>query len=281
MVAQFNLKIAVGKLFKHGVSGWILLHLPNLAWIRLIEIGKMNNSDRFVHVKIMIVIVLFPFGFLAVQYIINLAFFNDVEHMKGQYPLIVRHDGRIALVGYEIGSSVGIPECPFAKNGPAVSYTFEDTTTCFKHSADENIGALGNGPEWVKVDFAFEAKHYNAISSMAPVCLGLVDGKIQAISVAQGSRSLGFASLFKAANRQFGKPASRVDDAREVGLYKYVNLLIKWNVAGGGAWLVDKSRFYVVSGRENGRISTLTIFSPLGKDLVDRKAGLLRMACEA
>lgn len=238
------------------------------------------DRDYYAFIKVALIILLFPAICSPLIFLGKYLISRKYDDEKNRYPLISSDAGNISLAGFEIGKPIGVPECSFSKRNSVLSYDSKDERVCFSHLSRDRIGATDNQPEWVGVEGADATRHHSDASMGRPLCIGLVDGKVEAISVAEAKETVGLNPLYDAAMKKFGTNFHKKSSSRDAGDLKYVKFTVDWNFPGGGAQYLEYARYHTGFGHGSFRNITLEIFSNLARKIATPNADLMRMPCE-
>ncbi|WP_144113875.1 hypothetical protein [Paraburkholderia sp. BCC1886] len=102
-----------------------------------------------------------------------------------------RHGSSIAVAGYELGRPLALPECPTTgETGMTRTYAYAISARCFEHATQTDIGKPLSKKEAVLVEQLDIAKQYGAANWARPICIGVVDGNVEALEVSINAKSV-------------------------------------------------------------------------------------------
>jgi hypothetical protein len=187
----------------------------------------------------------------------------------------IRSASSVVVVGYELGHPLALPECPTTGGiGIANAYTYAMSERCFKHVTQTDIGKPLSKKEAVLVEQLDIAKQYVAANWARPICIGVVDGNVEALEVSVNANG----DFLAATKGQLGEPAAYRGQQDETLRASIAYRTKEWSKFPAQIQLAERTSYS--KGRGGIAISDIVIaYTPMGEPLVRNTWNTFRSAC--
>lgn len=208
--------------------------------------------------------------------VVGLIRFADRQDLNS-HPFFVRTATTVDVVGYDLGHSFAFKECPTTEGaGGANTYAYVISAPCFKHVKQIDIGKPLRNDEAVLVEQLDTARRYTAANQVRPICIGVVNGNVEAVEV----RVTADRHFLAATIRQLGEPIAYQEQPNETlrasNFYRAKGRL----VSSDHIQLAERTS---ISKGVHSHIATDDILiapTPKGESLVQNTWNTFRSACE-